>query len=78
MILTKKVTNSKHHRLVTNIEKGYAFIKFLKITFKMKKGMLFSLSHRERRVKKMNLLHFPIFASKNFVILILPEPSTNS
>ena len=44
----------------------------------MKKGMLFGLSHREKRVKKINLLHFPVFTSKNFVILKLPEPSTSS
>ena len=43
----------------------------------MKKGMLFGLAHREKRVKKINLLHFPVFTSKNFVILKLPEPSTN-
>ena len=46
----------------------------------MKKGMLFGLSHREKRVKKINLLHFPIFTfeiTKNFVILKLPEPSTD-
>ena len=44
----------------------------------MKKGMLFGLSHREKRVKKINLAHFPVFTSKNFVILKLPEPSTDS
>ena len=44
----------------------------------MKKDMLFGLSHREKRVKKINLLHFPVFTSKNFVILKLPEPSTDS
>ena len=44
----------------------------------MKKGMLFGLAHREKRVKKINLLHFPVFTSKNFVILKLPEPSTDS
>ena len=43
----------------------------------MKRGMLFGLSHREKRVKKINLLHFPVFTSKNFVILKLPEPSTD-
>ena len=43
----------------------------------MKKGMLLGLSHREKRVKKINLLHFPFFTSKNFVILKLPEPSTD-
>ena len=43
----------------------------------MKKGMLFGLSHREKKVKKINLLHFPVFTSKNFVILKLPEPSTD-
>ena len=42
----------------------------------MKKGMLFGLSHREKRVKKMNLLHFPASTLKNFLILELPEPST--
>ena len=42
----------------------------------MKKGMLFGLSHREKRVKKINLLHFPVFTSKYFMILKLPEPST--
>ena len=39
--IEKKVTKSKHHRLVTNIEKGYpffrkkgkAFLHFLKITY---------------------------------------------
>ena len=41
----------------------------------MKKGMLFGLSHRE---KKINLLHLAVFTSKNFVILKLPEPSTDS
>ena len=40
----------------------------------MKKGMLFGLFHREQRVKKINLLHFPVFT----VILKLPEPSTDS
>ena len=43
----------------------------------MKKGMHFGLSHREKRVKKINLLHFPVFTSKNIVILKLPEPSTD-
>ena len=43
----------------------------------MKKGMLFGLSHKEKRVKKKNLLHFSVFTSKNFVILKLPEPSTD-
>ena len=43
----------------------------------MKKGMLFGLSHREKRVKKINLLHFPVFTSKNSVILKLPEPFTD-
>ena len=43
----------------------------------MKKCMLFGLSHREKRVKKINLLHFPVFTSKHFVILKLPEPSTD-
>ena len=42
----------------------------------MKKGMLFGPSHREK-VKKINLLHFAVFTSKNFVILKLPEPSTD-
>ena len=40
----------------------------------MEKGMPFGLSHREKRVKKINLLHFPVFT----VILKLPEPSTDS
>ena len=39
---------------------------------------VFGLSRREKRVKKINLLHFPVFTSKNFVILKLPEPSTDS
>ena len=40
----------------------------------MKKGMLIcGLSHREKRVKKMNLLHFPVSILKNFLILELPE-----
>ena len=43
----------------------------------MKKGMLFGLSHREKRVKKMNLLHFLVSTLKNFLILELPEPSTD-
>ena len=43
----------------------------------MKKGMLFGLSRREKRVKKINLLHFPVFTSKNIVILKMPEPSTD-
>ena len=42
----------------------------------MKKGVLFGLSRREKRAKKINLLHFPVFTS-NFVILKLPEPSTD-
>ena len=33
--------------------------------------MLFGLSHREKRVKKINLLHFLVFTSKNFVILMI-------
>ena len=41
----------------------------------MKKGMVFGLSHREKRVKKINLLHFQVFTSKNFVLLT--EPSTD-
>ena len=44
----------------------------------MKMGMIFGLSHREKRVKKMNLLHFPVSTLKNFLILELPEPSTDS
>ena len=43
----------------------------------MKKGMLFKLSHREKRVKKMNLLHFPASTLKNFLILELPKPFTD-
>ena len=68
---------------MTNIEKGYpffqkkgkAFLHFLKITYWMKKGMMEKgLSHREKGVKKINFLHVPIFTSKKFVILKLPEP----
>ena len=44
----------------------------------MKKGMLFGLSHREKRVKKMNLLHFLVFTLKNFLILELPEHGAKS
>ena len=40
--------------------------------------MLSGLLHREKRVKKINLLHFPVFTSTNFVILKLPELSTDS
>ena len=43
----------------------------------MKKGMFFGLSHREKRVKKMILLHFLVSTLKNFLILELPEPSTD-
>ena len=43
----------------------------------MKKGMLFGLLHREQRVKKMNLLHFLVSTLKNFLILKLPESSTD-
>ena len=43
----------------------------------MKKGMLFGLSHRKKRVKKINLLHFPVFTSKNFCDFKMPEPSTD-
>ena len=39
--------------------------------------MLFGLSHREKRVKKMNLLHFLLPTLKNFLILELPEQSTD-
>ena len=38
--------------------------------------MLFGLSHREKRVKKI-LLHFLVSTLKNFLILELPEPSTD-
>ena len=38
---------------------------------------VFGLSRREKRVEKINLLHFPVFTSKNFVILKLPETSTD-
>ena len=52
-------------------KKGKAFLHFLKITYYIKKGMLFGLSHSEKRVKKVNLLQFPVcdFTWKNFVIL---------
>ena len=43
----------------------------------MKKGMLFGLSHREKRGKKMNLLHFPVSTLKKSLILELPEPFTD-
>ena len=39
---------------------------------------VFGLSRREKRVEKINLPHFPVFTSKKFVILKLPEPSTDS
>ena len=44
----------------------------------MKKGLLFGLSHRDKRVEKMNLPHFSVSTLENFLILKLPEPSTNS
>ena len=52
-------------------KKEKAFLHFLKITYYMKTGMLFGLSHSEKRVKMINLLHFPVcdFTWKNFVIL---------
>ena len=40
--------------------------------------MLFGLSHTEKRVKKINLLHFRVFTLKNFVILKLAELSIDS
>ena len=43
----------------------------------MKKGMGFGILHGEKRVKKMNLLHFLFSTLKNFLILQLPEPSTD-
>ena len=43
----------------------------------MKKGMLFGLSHGEKGIKKTNLLHFSVSTLKNFLILELPEPSTD-
>ena len=43
----------------------------------MKKDMLFGLSHREKRIKNINLLHFLVSTLKNFLILKLPEPSTD-
>ena len=44
----------------------------------MKKGILVGLSNRYKIVEKMNLLHFLVSTLKNFVILELPEPSTDS
>ena len=41
----------------------------------MKKGMLFCLSHREKRVKKINLLHFPYF--KKICDFKIAETSTD-
>ena len=43
----------------------------------MKKGMLFGLSHREKRFEKMNLLHFLVSTLRNFLFLESPEPSTD-
>ena len=43
----------------------------------MKKGMPFGVSHRNKRVEKMNLLPFLISIFKNFLILEVPEPSTD-
>ena len=39
--------------------------------------MLFGLSNRYKTVEKMNLLHFLVSTLKNFLILELPEPSTD-
>ena len=49
-----------------------------KIVYEIKKNMLFGLSYRDKRVLKMNLLHFSVSTLKNFLILELPEPSTDS
>ena len=57
-------------------KKGEAFLNFLEITYEIKKGMLFCLSHRDKRVEITNLLHFLVSTSKNFPILELPEPCT--
>ena len=43
----------------------------------MKKGMLFSLSHRDERFEKMNLQTFFSFYFEKFPELELPEPSTD-
>ena len=45
----------------------------------MKKGICFLVFRIEIKelIKKINLLHFPVFTSKNFVILKLPEPFTD-
>ena len=43
----------------------------------MKKGMLMVFRIEKKRVKKINLQHFPVFASKSFVILKLRKPSTD-
>ena len=39
--------------------------------------MLFSFSHRDKRVEKMNLQKFLVSTLKNFLILEMPEPSTD-
>ena len=39
--------------------------------------MLFCLSHRDKKVEKMNLLHLCFSILKNFLILELPETSTD-
>ena len=69
------MTKSKHRHLLKNIEKGYhilrkkvkVFLNFLEITYEMKKGMLFCLSHKYKRVEKTNLLHISVSTSKNFL-----------
>ena len=43
----------------------------------MKKSMLFGLSNIYKRDEKMNWLHFLVSTLKNFLILELPEPSTD-
>ena len=39
--------------------------------------MLFCLFHRDKRVEKTILRHLSVSSSKNFLILDLPEPSTD-
>ena len=41
-------------------------------------GMLFCLFHRDKRVEKMNFVHFSISTSEIFLILELPESFTDS
>ena len=44
----------------------------------MKKGMLFGLLHREKTVKKMNLLHFPVSILKNLPCRVVADFETST